>query len=76
MHLCSWEMVCRPKVACSLGLRHAKYFNIAFLSKLGWWLNQNKDKLWVKVIRSRFQLSLANQVHQICGKVSVMLGLM
>ena len=31
MHLCKWDDVCRPKRAGSLGLRHAKYSNLAFM---------------------------------------------
>lgn len=58
IHLCKWDDVCRPKYAGGLGLRHAKYSNLAsssssFLSKLGWGLIHNKDELQVKVLRSR-----------------------
>lgn len=38
-----------------LGIRHAKYSIFAFMSKLGWGLIHNHDKLWVKVLRSKYQ---------------------
>ena len=46
--------VCSPKVCGGLGLRHASLQNKVFMMKVGWRLVNNKDALWVRVIRSKY----------------------
>ena len=53
-HLVAWDKVCYPKVCGGLGLRHASLQNKAFMMKVGWGLVNNKDALWARVIRSKY----------------------
>ena len=50
----AWDKVCYPKVCGGLGLRHASLQNKAFMMKVGWGLVNNKDALWARVIRSKY----------------------
>ena len=53
--LVSWENVCKPKEYGGLGLRNASSVNKAFMVKLGWRLINEKDSLWVRVLRSKYK---------------------
>ena len=53
LHLVSWDKICQNKKIGGLGLHHIRNVNLAFMSKLGWGFI-NKDKLWVHVLRSRY----------------------
>ena len=55
LHLCKWDLICKPKTAGGLSLRYTKDSNLAFMTKLGWNLVQNRDELWVKVLRSKYK---------------------
>ena len=52
-----WEDVCKPKAVGGLGLGYAKLSNLAFMTKIGWNLDHNRDDLWVRVLRSHYQCS-------------------
>ncbi|QHO14151.1 Putative ribonuclease H protein [Arachis hypogaea] len=53
-YLLSWDKLCLPKNQGGLDFRPAKVTNNANLMKLAWKLVQNKEELWVKVIRSKY----------------------
>lgn len=54
IHLVRWEVVTRLKDQGGLGLRKAKDMNTAFLAKIGWRMEMEKDKLWVQVITNKY----------------------
>ena len=54
IHLCSWERICEPKNIGGLSLRNSQLMNWAFMQKVGWGLINDRDELWVQVIRSRY----------------------
>lgn len=54
IHTVSWSEVCKPRDEGGLGLRKARDFNLALLTKLGWQILTNEDKLWVKVMKEKY----------------------
>lgn len=54
-HLVSWEKVCKPKEAGGLGFRNMKTLNQAYILKLAWQLINERDKLWVQIMRAKYQ---------------------
>ncbi|KAF7841372.1 ribonuclease H [Senna tora] len=54
-HLVAWENVCKPKGSGGLGVRHMRFQNAAFMTKLGWRLVNQRDDLWVRVLRSKYR---------------------
>lgn len=46
--------MCRPKYAGGLGIRKLKDMNVALLSKLGWHLARDLDKVWVKALKAKY----------------------
>lgn len=54
IHLMSWDTVTKSKERGGLGMRKAREMNLAFLAKLKWRFNKERDKLWVKVLRSKY----------------------
>ena len=54
IHLCSWNQICKPKCGGRLGLRHASFSNLAFMSKFGWGLICSED-LWAWVLHSQYR---------------------
>ncbi|XVF36663.1 hypothetical protein REPUB_Repub19eG0076600 [Reevesia pubescens] len=54
MHMISWEKVCLPKEQGGLGLRNTKTINQAFLAKLGWLILQDKESLWIEVMKKKY----------------------
>ncbi|CAN1192184.1 Putative ribonuclease H protein At1g65750 [Linum perenne] len=53
-HLISWDTICRSKAQGGLGLRKAKELNEAYMMKLGWWVLKDPEKLWVKLLTSKY----------------------
>lgn len=49
-----WSRVCRPKSAGGLGLRRLKDMKMALLSKLGWFLANDANKLWVRALKAKY----------------------
>ncbi|XP_031101801.1 uncharacterized protein LOC116005700 [Ipomoea triloba] len=47
IHTVNWSDICRPREVGGLGLRKARDFNMAFLTKMAWQLWSNQDKLWI-----------------------------
>ncbi|CAN1762528.1 Putative ribonuclease H protein At1g65750 [Linum perenne] len=54
IHLVAWDVICRPKSQGGLGLRKAMELNGAFTMKLGWQLLKHPDKLWVRVLTTKY----------------------
>lgn len=56
-HLVSWEKLCKPKENGGLGFRSMRILNQAYMMKLAWQLVTERDKLWVQVMRAKYQCS-------------------
>lgn len=50
----SWDRICIPKSTGGLGLRRTRDVNMAFITKLGWQLCTELERMWVKLIWSRY----------------------
>lgn len=50
----TWNQVCRPKYCGGLGLHSIYAMNTALLSKLNWFLTQDANKLWVKILKAKY----------------------
>lgn len=57
INLVNWPKVSTPKALGGLGVHTAREANIALLGKLTWDLQQNKDKLWVQLLRHKYNVS-------------------
>ncbi|BFG41860.1 hypothetical protein CerSpe_281350 [Prunus speciosa] len=54
VHLCQWDLVCRPKCKGGMGFKKSAAMNQALLSKIGWRV-QNKDNgLWAKIFEAKY----------------------
>lgn len=54
VHLLNWDKVCRTKEAGGLGLRKARDNNAALLTKLGWKILTDHNKLWCRVLQDKY----------------------
>lgn len=54
VHLISWETLQKPTLQGGIRVRSAKQANAAFLTKLGWRVLSEPDKLWSRVIRYKY----------------------
>lgn len=54
VHLINWNEVCQSKDAGGLGLRHSSINNMACMMKIGWKIINNRDDLWVRIVRSKY----------------------
>ncbi|CAN1153186.1 LINE-1 retrotransposable element ORF2 protein [Linum perenne] len=63
IHLVSWDVICRPKSQGGLGLRKALELNGAFTMKLGWQLLKHLDKLWVRVLTSKYLKEVGGNIE-------------
>lgn len=50
----SWEEICLPKDFGGLGYRYFHNLNLALLSKLGWNLATQTDKIWFSILLSKY----------------------
>lgn len=53
-HLISWSKICTPKEEGGLGLRDLRSINKVYMMKLAWSLVADSDKLWVKVMKAKY----------------------
>lgn len=58
LHPISWERICSPKVHGGLGIRRLKLNNDANMMKLAWQLTVNEEKLWVRVMRNKYNCGM------------------
>lgn len=56
LNLVNWQKVTLPKSLGGLGIRNAREANTSLLGKLVWDVQQNKDKLWVQLLRNRYNV--------------------
>ncbi|XP_075508178.1 uncharacterized protein LOC142545090 [Primulina tabacum] len=53
-HLVKWEVVTKPKSMGGLGIRRMQQMNLAFMTKLGWRLMNDKNSLWAQVLKEKY----------------------
>ncbi|XVE99040.1 hypothetical protein REPUB_Repub03eG0162200 [Reevesia pubescens] len=53
-HLVSWDKICQKKSQGGLGLRKARFNNLAMLAKSGWKLHSRGNSLWCNVMRHKY----------------------
>ncbi|CAL1395909.1 unnamed protein product [Linum trigynum] len=54
LHLVGWPQLLLPKNNGGLGIRSTREVNISMLAKSGWRLLQEKDSLWVQMVRAKY----------------------
>ncbi|CAL9013284.1 unnamed protein product [Prunus brigantina] len=54
VHLCQWDLVCKPKHKGGLGLKKATLMNQAMLGKIGWRLHAQDKGLWAKIYEDKY----------------------
>ena len=54
VHLINWDKICSSKDEGGLGFRKARKVNLACLMKLAWGVLTNPERLWVKVMRAKY----------------------
>lgn len=56
VNLVNWQKVSLPKSHGGLGIRTAREANTSLLGKLVWDVQQDRDKLWVQLLRNRYNV--------------------
>lgn len=51
-----WQTICKPKEGGGLGFRRARDMNKALLAKLCWRFLMEQDKLWVRLMGSKYPM--------------------
>lgn len=54
MHLVKWDKVTKSRQEGGVGIRCTRDMNTAFLAKLGWRMETEKDSLWVQVLKDKY----------------------
>ncbi|CAL8168851.1 unnamed protein product [Prunus armeniaca] len=54
VHLCQWDLVCRPKSKGGLGFKKTGAMNQALLAKIGWRLHIKDEGLWAKIYKAKY----------------------
>lgn len=54
VHLCEWDLVCRPKAKRGLGFKKFVNMNQALLAKLGWRIHGKAQWLWTKIFEAKY----------------------
>ncbi|XP_031099806.1 uncharacterized protein LOC116004005 [Ipomoea triloba] len=57
LSLVNWDTVTKPKVAGGLGIFKVHEMNMAFMAKLGWRLQKERDTLWVRTLTTKYSES-------------------
>ncbi|CAL8164027.1 unnamed protein product [Prunus armeniaca] len=55
IHLCQWDLACRPKGKGGLGFKKTASMNQALLAKIGWRLHSKDNGLWAKIYEAKQQ---------------------
>lgn len=66
-HLVSWDTVCRSKEDGGLGFRSLRSVNASYMMELGWELITNREALWVKVVRGKYNCGNLIFLTMKCG---------
>lgn len=66
INLVNWHKVFTPKALGGLGVRSAREANTALLGKLIWDIQQDTDKLWVQVLKHKYNIkeNFLNLTHK------------
>ncbi|CAL8078089.1 unnamed protein product [Prunus armeniaca] len=54
IHLCQWDLVCKPKSKGGLGLKKTHDMNQALLAKVGWRLLRKDEGLWAQIFEKKY----------------------
>ncbi|KAA3479950.1 reverse transcriptase [Gossypium australe] len=54
MALVAWDTICQPKTRGGFGIRHLNDQNFSFFIKIGFNLASKCDKLWVHILRAKY----------------------
>ncbi|CAL8105061.1 unnamed protein product [Prunus armeniaca] len=54
VHLCQWDLVCRPKSKGGLGFKKTGAMNQALLAKIGWRLHIKDEGLWAEIYKAKY----------------------
>ncbi|CAL1361155.1 unnamed protein product [Linum trigynum] len=54
LHLVGWPQLLKPKDKGGLGIRSTREVNLSMLAKGGWRILQEKDNLWVQMVRAKY----------------------
>ncbi|GAU22731.1 hypothetical protein TSUD_138560 [Trifolium subterraneum] len=54
INLVGWDKITKPKNKGGLGIRKAREANTALLGKLVWNIHQDKDVLWVQIMKHKY----------------------
>ncbi|KAH9722322.1 putative ribonuclease H protein [Citrus sinensis] len=60
MCMVGWDKICLPKSSGGLGFKNLEVINHAMLMKISWGIISNSDKLWVRVLCSKYGLDPCN----------------
>ncbi|KAF7844395.1 reverse transcriptase [Senna tora] len=68
LHLIGWENICKSKREGGLGIFKTRERNRAFLAKLCWRIDQERDAIWVKLMSHYIDLSCVSTNGSILGR--------
>ncbi|CAL2229042.1 unnamed protein product [Prunus armeniaca] len=54
IHLCQWDLACRPKGKGGLVFKKTASMNQALLAKIGWRLHSKDNGLWAKIYEAKY----------------------
>lgn len=57
VHLVSWDVICKCKYEGGFGVRRAQVLNEALLMKLSWRFAHSPHNLWVRLLKSKYNIS-------------------
>lgn len=55
MSLVKWDTVASSKDSGGLGIQKLQELNLAYMVKLGWHLQREKDSLWAQILSNKYQ---------------------
>lgn len=56
MHLVKWDVISKKKENGGLGVKNLRLHNLSLIDKWWWRFSKERDSLWVKVIRGKYNL--------------------
>lgn len=71
MHMVSWERITVKKENGGLGIKRLIHQNLALLAKWCWRFSSDKNSLWVKVIRGKYNLDRRSWLPYTQGSGSI-----